>query len=98
MEAIIKEMVRVAEQTSARMNEEYVSLNLHVTRLNGNTSIKFQGYTPAGSHTDEKNTLEEGEAGIIPDRNKMAEKLQQLRNEAAEIERLIAEREKARVS
>jgi hypothetical protein len=89
MNELIKQMVELAEKTSAQIGDDYTTVELKVLRTHGRTHITFQGYTAPGGHTLPCETLEACAAVILPDRCKLSAKVKALRAEAEEIEKLI---------
>jgi hypothetical protein len=88
MNALIKEMVKLAEETAAAIGEEYTSVELKVRRSTGRTWVTFQGYTAPGGHTVECETLDEVTRLIAPNKEKLEAKAKELREELARVEAL----------
>lgn len=85
---MVKEMVRIVEETSAKTGGEYTTIDLTVTRSGDRTFIKFKGYTKSGALTRDCQTLEEVETLIFPDKVKLEAKAKELREELARVEAL----------
>jgi hypothetical protein len=88
MNELIKEMVRIAEETAAGIGEEYTTVEVKVRRSGGRTWVTFQGYTAPGGHAVECETLDEVAALIRPSKDTLAAKAQELREELAKVEAL----------